>query len=58
MATNRTGSNRERHVALAEAERDDVEALALLPLAGQDLVIRRVKETVDNATGELRDIPF
>jgi len=36
----------------------DLEVLALLPLAGQDLVIRRVKETVDKATGELRDIPF
>jgi hypothetical protein len=32
--------------------------LALLPLASQDLAIRRVNETVDNATGELRDIPF
>jgi hypothetical protein len=36
----------------------DLEALALLPLAGQELIIRRVKETVNNATGELRDIPF
>ena len=32
--------------------------LALLPLASQDLAIRRVKETADDATGELRDIPF
>jgi hypothetical protein len=30
----------------------------LLPIAGQDLVIRRAKERIDTDTGEVRDVPY
>jgi hypothetical protein len=30
----------------------------LLPVAGQDLVIRQAKERVDSDTGEVRHVPY